>query len=135
MAQRRFTLAEAESLLPRLTELILQLQERKQEHEQSHARVWELEQKMGGNGHLAEEALNAAQREMARAVAEVNSLVQKVEALGCELKDIDQGLVDFRIVMEEREVYLCWKLGEPSIGWWHELEMGFAGRRPLPGLP
>jgi hypothetical protein len=68
---------------------------------------------------------------MANAVAELNGLVQELEALGCELKDIDQGLVDFRSVMGEEEVYLCWKLGEPSIGWWHSLETGFAGRQPL----
>ena len=51
--------------------------------------------------------------------------------MACELKDIEQGLIDFRTEREGREVYLCWKLGEPDIRWWHELDAGFAGRRPL----
>jgi len=50
----------------------------------------------------------------------------------CELTDIDQGLIDFRAEMDGREVYLCWKLGEERIDWWHELDAGFAGRQPLP---
>lgn len=131
MAPRRFTLEEAESLLPNLTDLILRMQERKQEHERFHMRVLELEQKMAGNGHVGERPLKEARLGMANAVAELNGLVQELEALGCELKDIDQGLVDFRSVMGEEEVYLCWKLGEPGIGWWHSLETGFAGRQPL----
>ncbi|MEE8369781.1 MAG: DUF2203 domain-containing protein, partial [Dehalococcoidia bacterium] len=56
---------------------------------------------------------------------------QEVEALGCELKDIDQGLIDFRAALDGEEVYLCWKLGEPKIGWWHSLQAGFSGRQPL----
>ncbi len=131
MAPQQFTLEEAERLLPNLTDLILRMQERKQEHERFHMRVLELEQKMAGNGHVGEGPLKEARLGMANAVAEVNSLVQEMEVLGCELKDIDQGLVDFRSVMGEDEVYLCWKLGEPSIGWWHSLETGFAGRQPL----
>lgn len=131
MAPQQFTLEEAERLLPNLTDLILRMQERKQEHERFHMRVLELEQKMAGNGHVGEGPLKEARLGMANAVAEVNSLVQEMEVLGCELKDIDQGLVDFRSVMGEEEVYLCWKLGEPSIGWWHSLETGFTGRQPL----
>ena len=132
MAPRRFTLDEAESLLPRLTTLMLDVRERKQEHDRFQERVWQFERKMGSDGHLVEAQLNEARQEMEKAAAQVNSLIEKVEALGCEVKDIDQGLVDFRTVMEEREAYLCWKLGEPGIGWWHELETGFAGRRALP---
>ena len=132
MAPRRFTLDEAESLLPRLTTLMLDVRERKQEHDRFQERVWQFERKMGSDGHLVEAQLNEARQEMEKAAAQVNSLIEKVEALGCEVKDIDQGLVDFRTEMEGREVYLCWKLGEPNIGWWHDMETGFAGRRALP---
>jgi hypothetical protein len=68
---------------------------------------------------------------LAQAAAEVNSLIERVQEMACELKDIEQGLIDFRTEREGREVYLCWKLGEPDIRWWHELDAGFAGRRPL----
>ena len=135
MAPRQFSVEEAESLLPRLTSLLLQMQERKREHDRLQEKVLEFERKMSSNGHLAEAELNAARQEMTRAATQVNSLIEELRATGCELKDIDQGLVDFRTVMDGREAYLCWKLGESGIGWWHELETGFAGRRPLPGRP
>ncbi len=132
MAPRQFTLDEAESLLPTLTDLILQAQALKQRHDELQEKVWQFEQKMGSDGHLVEAQLNQARQQMAKAATEVNELIEKMTAMGCELKDIDQGLVDFRTVTNGREVYLCWKLGEPAIGWWHELETGFAGRQPLP---
>ena len=135
MAPRQFTLDEAERLLPRLTRLLTQMQGLKQEHDRLQEKVWEFERKMDSNGHLAEAELNEARQEMAKAAAQVNSLIEELQTVGCELKDIDQGLVDFRTVMDGREAYLCWKLGESGIGWWHELETGFAGRRPLPGRP
>ena len=135
MAPRRFTLDEAESLLSRLTGLLTQMQGLKQEHDRLQEKVWEFERKMDSNGHLAEAELNEARQEMAKASSQVNSLIEELQTVGCELKDIDQGLVDFRTVMDGREVYLCWKLGESGIGWWHELETGFAGRQPLPGRP
>jgi hypothetical protein len=47
------------------------------------------------------------------------------------LRDLDRGLVDFPALREGREVYLCWEEGEPAIGYWHEPDAGFAGRRPL----
>lgn len=133
MAPRQFTLNEAESLIPRLTTLILQMQEQKQQHDRFQEKVGEFEQKMGSNGHLLEAELNRARQEMAKVAAQVNSLIEKVEAMGCELKDIDEGLVDFRTIMAGHEVYLCWKLGEPGIACWHDLDAGFAGRQPLPG--
>lgn len=131
MARRQFTLDEVESLLPRLSELLLQMQERKAEHDRLQAKIVEFQRKLTSNGHVIEKELNEARQELAQAAAQVNSLIEKVQELGCELKDIDQGLVDFRAEREGREVYLCWKLGEPGIGWWHELETGVAGRQPL----
>ena len=53
--------------------------------------------------------------------------------LGCEVKDVEQGLVDFRGRLADRPVYLCWREGEPAVAWWHPLETGFSGRRPIPG--
>ena len=133
MAPRRFTLEEAERLLPRLSELIPEMQERKRQYERLHDRAAALQLKMSSNGHIIEEELDRAQQELAQTAAEINHLIEKVAELGCELKDMDQGLVDFHTLREGREVYLCWKLGEPNIAWWHELDSGFAGRKPLSG--
>ena len=131
MRPQRFTLDEANALLPRLSDLLLQIQKRKAKHDQLQQKAAEYAQRMSSNGHLIEKELNETRQELAKAAAEVNSLIEKVQELGCEVKDIDQGLVDFRTERHGREVYLCWKLGEPAVRWWHELETGFAGRHPL----
>ena len=61
----------------------------------------------------------------------LSELRDELEEIGCELKDYDLGLVDFPARMEGREVVLCWKLGESSVSFWHEIDGGFGGRRPI----
>lgn len=61
----------------------------------------------------------------------LRELAEEVDAIGCELKDGEKGLIDFRAIHEGREVYLCWRVGEPRVEHWHELDAGFAGRRKL----
>ena len=58
----------------------------------------------------------------------------QVEGLGCFLKDIDQGLVDFPYEIEDDVVFLCWQSGERQIIAWHSIDSGFSDRRPLPGV-
>jgi hypothetical protein len=60
--------------------------------------------------------------------------VRRIDEWGVTLRDIGSGLVDFPALVSGRPVWLCWKLGEPEVGWWHELEAGVAGRRPLSEL-
>ena len=67
--------------------------------------------------------------------AEIRALVRSVNELGAEVKDLDLGMVDFPSVKRGRPIYLCWKLGEgEKISWWHPVETGFAGRRPIKEL-
>ena len=122
---------EANALLPRLSDLLPQLRESKVNHDQLKEKAAEYSHRLSSNGHIIEKELNETRQELAKAVAAMNSLIERVQELGCEVKDIDQGLVDFRTEREGREVYLCWKLGEPRIRWWHDLETGFAERQPL----
>jgi hypothetical protein len=61
----------------------------------------------------------------------LQTLVDELSEVGCELKDYQTGLVDFVGRHLGRDVYLCWKLGEGKIGYWHELQTGFAGRQPV----
>ncbi len=131
MRPQRFTQEEANALLPRLSDILLQIQESKVKHDQLQEKAAEYAQRMSSNGHVIEKELDETRQELEQAATALNSLIERVRELGCEVKDIDQGLVDFRTVREGREVYLCWKLGEPDVRWWHELETGFAGRRPL----
>jgi hypothetical protein len=131
MPPRRFTLDEANALLPRLSDLLAQVQEAKDKHDRLEAKVEGFAERTASNGHVVEKEQNEARQELAQANAAVRSLIERVQEMGCELKDIDQGLVDFRAERDGREVYLCWKLGEADIRWWHELDTGFAGRQPL----
>ena len=58
--------------------------------------------------------------------------LEEIQACGCVIKDVEAGLVDWLARHEGRDVYLCWKLGEPAVTHYHDLDAGFAGRRPLP---
>jgi len=60
--------------------------------------------------------------------------VARIDAMGITLRDIESGLVDFPALVSGRQVWLCWRLGEDSVDWWHDLEAGFSGRRPLAEL-
>ncbi|HTE56040.1 MAG TPA: DUF2203 domain-containing protein [Kofleriaceae bacterium] len=60
--------------------------------------------------------------------------VDEIQTTGCIIKDIEVGLVDWLALHHGREVLLCWKYGEREVGWWHDLETGFAGRRPVSEL-
>ena len=66
-----------------------------------------------------------------RFLENLHSSLQDVTTLGCEVKDLETGLIDFPSLREGRIVYLCWRLGEDRIGHWHEVEAGFAGRKPV----
>ena len=70
-------------------------------------------------------------RKRARASVEVALCFETLERLDLVVRDLERGLVDFPAVIDGREVYLCWRLDEPSVGHWHGVEAGFAGRRPL----
>lgn len=63
--------------------------------------------------------------------SEIVRLIHRIESFGCIVKDIDLGTVDFPSTREGKVMYLCWKLGEPSVQHWHGTEEGFAGRKPL----
>jgi hypothetical protein len=70
-------------------------------------------------------------RDVARSLVELSRSVGELEAVEVVLRDIDRGLVDFPALRDGEEVYLCWLIDEPEIGFWHEPDSGFAGRIPL----
>ncbi|MGH8245345.1 MAG: DUF2203 domain-containing protein [Gammaproteobacteria bacterium] len=132
MGARHFTISEAEGLLPRLTRLLQQIRPLKAKHDLNRSRIAELAGKIQSNGHGLEDTVRQTRQDAEQTAAELNALLVEVHELGCEVKDVDQGLIDFRALRDGREVYLCWKLGEEQISWWHDLDTGFAGRQPLP---
>jgi hypothetical protein len=77
------------------------------------------------------EELVQIQREMDKDTQQLKEYVEELLALGVEPKSGSEGLVDFPAILDGRKVCLCWKLGEPQVLFWHDLEAGFAGRQPL----
>jgi hypothetical protein len=71
------------------------------------------------------------ERRLARLRRQFSDLIGELDTLGVELKDPLSGLLDFRALRGGREVYLCWRLGEEAVDYWHTLDGGFAGRRPM----
>jgi hypothetical protein len=81
-------------------------------------------------GH--EERLNYLKQEMANRSRAIDECVSELAEIGCEMKDLESGLVDFPAEMDDRRILLCWRLGEDRVDHWHETHEGFPGRKPLP---
>jgi hypothetical protein len=130
---RHFTPAEANAALEHVRPLVERLVAQRADHIAALERQEELERKIRGNGGGIPPA------QLADATAEVDAharrlakLVDEINARGAEVKDIDTGLIDFPALRNGETVLLCWQLGEDEIGFWHRVDDGFAGRRPLP---
>jgi hypothetical protein len=66
--------------------------------------------------------------------AQITASVERINAHGCLVKDLELGLVDFYAMLDGQPVLLCWQLGEPAVTHWHGVEEGFAGRKPIAGV-
>ena len=122
--ERHFTREEANALLPRLTAMLDRLRDAKDDLTDTEAHE-ALSEAAPGNGGGDEG------KQVGVAFLEVRRLLETIEQSGIVLRDIDRGLVDFPAVLDGREVYLCWELGEDEVAFWHDLETGFGGREPL----
>uniref|UniRef100_A0A7C4LPL5 DUF2203 family protein n=1 Tax=Schlesneria paludicola TaxID=360056 RepID=A0A7C4LPL5_9PLAN len=81
------------------------------------------------------EEVEEVERQLEQDEQRIQSYVNELHDLGVELKDPVEGLVDFPTTIDGQAAYLCWKLGEVEVGYWHSLDSGFAGRQPLPVRP
>ena len=126
---RLFTLEEATALLPRLREEVAALREVANEVVAQRRRLAALERLPKLNG-FAGEAEEIAER-LAALLRDSGQRLDRLTTLGVEIKDLEQGLIDFPSLREGRVVYLCWRVDEPTVAYWHELEGGFQGRQPL----
>lgn len=130
---RFFSLLEAESLLPEIERLLRSLLALKQEYDESDSGLTQIMQRIalaGGMVPPREEAALLRKRKDAAARG-LQSAAESLQQTGCQLKDLETGLVDFPTLYRNKEVYLCWKLGETGITFWHHVEDGFRGRRPI----
>jgi hypothetical protein len=130
---RYFTPEQANELLPSVRLLVEQLVSHRRALAVATVRHARIATKIAGNGggvrpHEVDELQSTIDAEAAGVVR----CVEELQALGVLVKDLDQGLVDFPARNGDDEVLLCWRLGEDEVAFWHTLDDGFAGRRPLP---
>ena len=133
MTEEMFDLEQAERLLPLLGHLIrsaIGARKKVSEIEQEYACLVESIFLTGGRSvDIAHFSRRKEEKEEWEGC--LRQSVREIEHHGCLLKDLDIGLVDFPCRVGDREVYLCWRLGEPAIQFWHSSEEGFAGRKPI----
>lgn len=122
--ERHFTVEEATSLLERVEPMLRSLRE-------SRDRLTDSELHEALSGAAPTNGGGGPGRQVGEAFLEVRRLLLEIQALGIVIRDVDRGLIDFPTIREGREVYLCWQLDEREIGFWHDLEAGYGGRRPL----
>src|ERR687892_237149 len=121
---RHYTLEEATALLPRVAELLEQMRSARDRLGDAEARAALAAAGQGNGGGQPGKVVSEGFLELREAMREL----QEREIV---LRDLDRGLIDFPSLRADEEVYLCWLEGEEEIGFWHEPEAGFAGRRPL----
>ena len=136
MTPKIFTVEEANRLLPSLEPLLRRLQAKHQQLRDRQQMLEGFRAKASRDGGGAPGAdIASARTEIVRLLAEIQADVKDIEDWGCVVKDLDRGLVDFPSRRGSDEVYLCWHLGETAINYWHGLQEGFAGRKPLRDAP
>jgi hypothetical protein len=133
VARRYFTPAEANEALQTVRPLVEEMVARRRALHEAATQRAELGRIVAGNGGGVDAGdFTTLDEEATREAAEIARLVDQIQKLGVLVKDLDRGLVDFPALREGEEVLLCWELGEEQIAFWHGLEEGFAGRKPLP---
>lgn len=124
---------EAQSLLPVLESLLRQAIDGKKQAEAIDAEFQEIAHRVFLNGGTFLKIVPLAKRRADRdkAVQAVKDAITEISSIGVQVKDLDMGLLDFPCVVDGQIILLCWKLGEKAIEYWHGLEEGYAGRKPI----
>ena len=133
MAERYFTVADVEALIPELARIMEPVMSAHAEVSATQERMQAEQQRiaMAGGGVLDRRAWRADKDKVERLTGEIRRGLGEIVELGGAPKDLGLGLVDFLHLRDGREVNLCWRYGEREIRHWHGLEEGYAGRKPL----
>jgi hypothetical protein len=128
-----FTLTEAEELIPSLQAWLPEAIDAKREAIEADGELQKISTRiqMLGGIELDPAKVSAYKHTKQRAVKKLQSAMEQIEDSGCVVKDLDIGLVDFPAMLGEEQVFLCWKLGEERIEYWHRTHEGFSGRKPI----
>lgn len=130
---KHFTVEEANRTLPLVRMIVRDIVELHADIQRRRERLRALQNR---RGEVREddpygEEVREMEKELDADVGRLQEFVDELAEIGAELKDPGQGLVDFPTIIDDRDACLCWKPGEESIGYWHDLHSGFAGRQPL----
>jgi hypothetical protein len=130
---KTFTLEEAHRLLPVLRSLLKRAMEGKQAIQQIDQEFVDLKHRVFLSGGLFVDVAGMVRRraERDKLLQSIQDALAEIDAIGVQVKDIEIGLLDFPCHVEDEIVLLCWKYGEEKIEFWHGLEEGFAGRKPI----
>ena len=131
--QKLFTLTEAERIRRELEPVLIQAIEARRKLAPLDEELGSIAARiqMSGGMVVAYEHAAGLRSQHDKLTESLQSAVDTIQATGCVLKDLDVGLLDFPAVIDNQEVYLCWRLGEERIRFWHRQDEGFSGRRPL----
>jgi hypothetical protein len=130
---RVFTPDEANAALVALRPIAERMVAQRRALAAAQRRQAELVTRIAGNGgDLSPGEVREAAEEVALAADAIAECVRKISDAGAEVKDLDVGLLDFPALRGDEVVLLCWQVGEAEIAYWHGIEEGFAGRKPLP---
>jgi len=131
--QKTFTLDEATTLLPVLRALLKRAMDGKRTIADVEKELLDVKHRILLSGGLLVDIPEMARRraEHDKAVQSIKDVLAEIEAIGVQVKDLDIGLLDFPCIVDDEIVLLCWKYGEEKIQYWHGLEEGFRGRKPI----
>jgi hypothetical protein len=130
---RFFTLEQAEKVLPDVDSAIRRVISLKAEYESLQLEWQSFSERLVATGGMRVDRGWVMEQKNSReeAALALKQAVDKVHEFGCLVKDLDIGLIDFPTLFQGEEVYLCWKLGEAGIRFWHGVNEGFRGRKPI----
>ena len=131
MRSRTFTVEEANNALPLVRRIVADIV-RAYELLSEQAKDYKDVRAVDDRTTEVEDRLNGLKRSMGVLSEEIETFVAELGEIGCEMKDLKIGLIDFPSLMDGRRVFLCYELGEERVEFWHELTEGYAGRKPLP---
>lgn len=128
-----FSLTEAERARRQVEPLLIEAMEDRRQMAELEEELSAIANRIQIMGGLTIDYDVAARKraELNRIVAKIKEALDRIHATGCLVKDLDTGLVDFPAIIKNEEVYLCWRLGEDRIRFYHRQDEGFAGRKPI----
>lgn len=132
MGPTYFSLQEANELVPWLEETFRSIAPLHQRAQRLREEVAAIERRVRGNGGSeAGGDMDEHRRHLTQTLESIEDQIDEVQRKGILVRNVETGLLDFPTLQEGREIYLCWRMGESEIGYWHETDTGFAGRQPL----